>query len=345
MNHEPLPMTLMRKEAMECPDVSRRFLVHVLPELRQEALQWQQDGCLYMEVLGRGSSSHAGTVLRYAMAKHSPMLVSSAMPLVAQHAQALAKHSQMVLVAISQSGKSPDLIQYAAYRKAQGARVLALVNREGSELGAIAHRCIVLGAGLELAVAATKSTLAASLAGLGLVASVQPGMSGLQAALHGLPDVLEHAVRDCVWDRLSAALPGARAVFFIGRGATLGVAKELALKVCETTGIPAVAYSSAEFLHGPIGSVDHQTPVIALCSAPDQHDSVAQALSRARQRGALCLGAYTYTQGELPLPSSSETYTGALSMLPPAYLAIEAATVAMGRSPDTPAGLTKVTCT
>ena len=119
-------MTLMRQEAQECAAVSRRFLTVVLPQLQQEAQQWLRDGYECMEVLGRGSSSHAGTVLRYAMSEHSSMLISAAMPLAAQHQHGPSSRSKTVLVALSQSGKSPDLIQYASFRKAQGARVLAL---------------------------------------------------------------------------------------------------------------------------------------------------------------------------------------------------------------------------
>ena len=339
-------MTLMRQEAQECAAVSRRFLADVLPQLKLEAQQWLSDGYEFMEVLGRGSSSHAGTVLRYAMSEHSAMMISAAMPLAAQHQQGSSNRSKTVLVALSQSGKSPDLIEYASLRKAQGTRVLALVNTEGSALASVADRGIVLGAGTELAVAATKSTLAACLAGLGLVAYMGGEKShSLVEALTQLPQKLEQATHECNWDALSAALPGARAVYFVGRGATLGIAKELALKVSETTGIPAMAYSSAEFLHGPIGAVNEQTLVVALCTSPDLHDSIQLALNSARKRNAICLSAYSYAESDLPLPDSSESYTGALTILPPAYLAIEAATVRMGRSPDSPAGLNKVTCT
>lgn len=339
-------MTLMRQEAQECAAVSRRFLTVVLPQLQQEAQQWLRDGYECMEVLGRGSSSHAGTVLRYAMSEHSSMLISAAMPLAAQHQHGPSSRSKTVLVALSQSGKSPDLIQYASLRKAQGARVLALVNTEGSELASVAHRSIVLGAGTERAVAATKSTLAACLAGLGLVAFMGRAKgTPLLEALTDLPQRLDQAINECSWDAMSAALPGSRAVYFVGRGATFGIAKELALKVSETTGIPAMAYSSAEFLHGPIGAVNEQTLVIALSTSPELHESIQLALNSARNRNAICLSASTCNEGDLPLPYSSESYTGALTILPPAYLSIEAATVQMGRSPDSPAGLNKVTCT
>lgn len=339
-------MTLMRKEAQECAEVSHRFLQQVLPLIQQESEQWLPLGYQCLDVLGRGSSSHAGTLLRYAMAEYSPLMIGAAMPLAAVHQKNQADHSRTVLVAISQSGKSPDLLQYAERRKAQGARVVALVNSEGSELAAIAQASIVLQAGPELSVAATKSTLAACLAGLGLAASIDPEKSApLIKGLHALPRLLEMATQDGQWSALTEVLPEARAIYFVGRGATLGIAKELALKVSETTGIPALAYSSAEFLHGPIGAVSAQTPVVGLSTDPAQHASIVEALSRAHQRGAPTLRACHGASSQLPIPTVDEKFTAALSLLPSAYLAIEAAAVRMGRNPDSPAGLAKVTHT
>ncbi len=346
----------MRRETLECAEVAARFLQQVAPACLREGAALAAGAWTHVDVLGRGSSSHAGTVLRYALASHTPFTVSAALPSTGRDADvsvgsvASTIAQRVLLVAISQSGKSPDLIAYAQARRQSGARVVALVNAPGSPLGQASDLEVGLAAGPENSVAATKSTVAACLAGLGLVAghAQARGDGQLWAALQSLPQRMV-AAQAMDWSQLSALLPGARAIYLVGRGATLGVAKELALKISETTGIPALAYSSAEFLHGPLGATGAQTPVVGLCSDPDHRDSVAQALARAGARGAPCLAAYSggggSSGGELPQPPATERFTDALLMLPPAYLAIEAAAVQMGRNPDAPDGLAKVTRT
>ena len=339
-------MSRMRAETLECADVARRFLRQVAQPLAAEGARLVAGGTHHVEVLARGSSSHAGTLLRYALASHMPFIVSAALPSIASEATPSRPGQGSLLVAISQSGASPDLIAYASARQRAGARTLALVNAPGSPLGQACDVEVLLQAGPELSVAATKSTVAAGLAGLGLVAGYCRAMGDarLQSALESLPERIALALQQD-WTALAALLPGARAVFIVGRGATLGIAKEIALKISETTGIPALAHSSAEFLHGPLGAVDGRTPVIGLCSDAQHHDSVAQTLARAAARGAATLGAFSGGGGRLPLPAPLERFSDALLMLPPAYLAIEAAALAMGRNPDAPDGLAKVTRT
>jgi glucosamine--fructose-6-phosphate aminotransferase (isomerizing) len=250
-----------------------------------------------------------------------------------------------VVVAISQSGKSPDLVNYVRQARMHGARVCSLVNAPGSALSRESHRAIELQAGPELAVAATKSTFAAGLACLGLLAGLQQARLGINtqdALLESMPEKARQSLA-LDWSQLGHLLVNARAVFFVGRGATLGIAKELALKVSETTGVPAMAYSSAEFLHGPIGAVDSRTPVIALNSDPEQHASFATCVQQARDRQAPSLLAQTSGSSDLPSVQCGDRFADGLLMLMPAYLAIEAAATGMGRNPDAPAGLNKVT--
>ncbi len=336
----------MHREALECADVAARFLQQVAPACLREGAALAEGGWSHVDVLGRGSSSHAGTVLRYALASHTPFTVSAALPSTGREAVATDIARRVLLLAISQSGKSPDLVTYAQARRESGARVVALVNAPGSPLGQASDLEVGLAAGPENAVAATKSTVAACLAGLGLVAGYAQagGDETLWSALQSLPQRMR-AAQAQDWSRLGAVLPGARAVFLVGRGATLGIAKELALKISETTGIPALAYSSAEFLHGPLGATGPQTPIVGLCSDPEHHDSVAQALERAAARGAACVAAFSGGGGALPLPLATERFTDAVLMLPPAYLAIATASLQMGRNPDAPDGLAKVTRT
>ncbi|MEJ8823535.1 SIS domain-containing protein [Variovorax humicola] len=338
-------MSWMRSETLECADVARRFLMRVAPAVAEEGGRLASGRITHVEILGRGSSSHAGTLLRYALASHTPLTVSAALPSTGRDGMPRLCHSAL-MVALSQSGGSPDLAAYASACRRGGASTLALVNAPHSPLGKACDLEVLLRAGVETSVAATKSTVAAALAGLGLVAGYcrAKGDPSLHDALASLPARMAAALEQ-KWEALSAVLPGARAVYVLGRGATLGIAKEIALKISETTGVPALAFSSAEFLHGPLGAVSAQTPVIGLCSAAEHRDSVNQALRRAGECGAPTLSAFTGGSGDLSLPPACERFTDAVLMLPPAYLAIEAVTRRMGRNPDAPASLSKVTQT
>jgi glucosamine--fructose-6-phosphate aminotransferase (isomerizing) len=339
-------MTRMKLETLECPEVAARFLKHVYPHVHDEGLMLGSGAFDHLQVLGRGSSSHAGTTLRYGASGGTSLLVSAAMPsITARPVVRPSAADRSVVMAISQSGKSPDLINYVRQSRLHGARVCSLVNAPGSPLAQESHRAIELQAGPELAVAATKSTFAAGLACLGLLAGLQQAHSGvnaLDALLQSVPDKARESL-DLNWSALGELIVDARSVFFVGRGATLGIAKELALKVSETTGVPAMAYSSAEFLHGPIGAVDDKTPVIALNSDPEQNDSFATCIQRSRDRQAPSLLAQTSGASDLPIVQGADRFIDGLLMLLPAYLAIEAAATGMGRNPDAPSGLNKVT--
>ena len=340
-------MTLMREETLSCGARANAFLERGLASalaagqtLRQRALQ-------HVEVLGRGSSSHAGTVLRYAFAVQGGLSVSAVMPSVAANQESLAHLRNAALVAISQSGQSPDLVRYAAAARSAGAYVVGLINVDGSPLGATCDQEIALCAGPEKSVAATKSVVMSVLAGLALVAGFR-GDAALTDALRELPKRLDEAA-GCDWSALTAVLAGARAVYVVGRGADLGIAKELALKVAEAVGIPALAFSSAEFLHGPLAAVSAQTPVLGVASEAQALASVLIALERAREQGAPTLLAHGFTaasgvpSAQLPLPPMRGTLADVVLALVPGYLAIEAAAIAAGRNPDRPRGLSKVT--
>ena len=339
-------MTLMKQETMECPLVADQFLKNVYPLAHAEGQLICAGSYDHLQVLGRGSSSHAGTILRYGASGLSNLLVSAAMPSISSTQGAGTSNAKRsVVIAISQSGKSPDLIQYVSQARIRGSRVCSLVNTPSSALARNSDLEIELHAGPENAVAATKSTFAAGLACLGLLSGIEHQIKGENALFKdfsAIPEMTQKSL-SLDWSALTALLPKSRAVFFIGRGATLGIAKELALKVTETTGIPAIAYSSAEFLHGPIGAVDATTPVIAMSSDKSYHSSIQTCLSQTRDRKAPTLLSQTFGASDLDTVHCYEAFTDALLMLPPAYLAIEAAATHMGRNPDTPVGLNKVT--
>ena len=339
-------MSSMRDETLACGACAAAFMAHGMAEALAAGQSLRERQVRHLEVLGRGSSGHAGTALRYAFAQ-SGLSVSAAMPSIAATRDSLPPMPATALVAISQSGRSPDLVRYAQLARQAGAFVVGLINSDGSPLGAAVERQVPLQAGPEVAVAATKSVVMSVIAGLAMVAAYRADPL-LLAALRGLPRRLDEAA-GCDWSALTALLPQARAVFVVGRGADLGIAKELALKITEAVGTPALAFSSAEFLHGPLGAVSAQTPVLGLISDPNAVDSVLTALERARSQGARTLLAHgcdahpEVPSAQLRLPAATGTLADCVLALVPAYLAIEAAAVLAGRNPDRPSGLSKVT--
>jgi glucosamine--fructose-6-phosphate aminotransferase (isomerizing) len=336
----------MRMESLSAPDCLRAFLGRGLAEARAVGDILRSRGPQHLEVLARGSSSHAGTVPRYAFAGSGRYRVAAAMPYASARSREPSLWAQATVLAISQSGRSPDIVQHARVARDAGAFVVGLINAPDSPLAGAVTREIGLMAGPEHAVAATKSVILSIAAGLAAHATAVED-SALMAVLHRMPETLEQAAT-CDWSPLGAALAKARATYFVGRGVDLGIAKELALKVAETVGVPSLAFSSAEFLHGPVGAVSATTPVIGIVSDPGGTASVVAALERARRQGASTLIAHgrpsaDLPAADLPLPPVAGTAADAVPALVPAYLAIEAAARVAGRDPDRPAGLAKVT--
>src|SRR4029077_14707969 len=161
--------------------------------------------------------------------------------------------SGTVMLAISQSGASPDLLAAVASARAAGARIVALVNAESSPLAQLADDLLPLHAGPERSVAATKSYIASLAALAQLVASWSEDHE-LTAALRETPALLARAWQ-LDWSAAVARLVTATNLYVIGRGIGLGVAQGAALKFKEACGLHAEALSAAELRHGPMALV------------------------------------------------------------------------------------------
>ena len=234
--------------------------------------------------VGRGSSDHAATFAQYLIETRLGVMTASAAPSVSSLYNATPDMAGVVCLAISQSGKSPDLLTAVEGAKAAGAFVIALVNDETSPLAALADETAPLGAGPELSVAATKSYIAALSAIVQLVACWTED-EVLLAALADLPGLLEQAWA-LDWSAATAALRDARNLYVIGRGVGFGVAQEAALKFKETCGLHAEAFSAAEVRHGPMALVGRGFPVLALAQNDQSRAGVDELVAEFVSRGA-----------------------------------------------------------
>jgi glucosamine--fructose-6-phosphate aminotransferase (isomerizing) len=246
--------------------------------------------------IGRGSSDHAATFAQYLIETRLSVLTSSAAPSISSLYNATPDMEGVACLAISQSGKSPDLLGAIEGAKAAGAFVIALVNDETSPVAKLADAVVPLGAGPELSVAATKSYLASLSAIVQLVAAWTED-ADLAAALDGLPDLMTRAW-DCDWTAGVDLLTNAANLYVVGRGLGFAVAQEAALKFKETCGLHAEAFSSAEVRHGPMALVGTGFPVLAFAQDDQSRAGVDELVAEFVNRGADVLLA----GGEAALP-------------------------------------------
>jgi glucosamine--fructose-6-phosphate aminotransferase (isomerizing) len=246
-----------------------------------------------------------------------------------------------LLLAISQSGRSPDLLASAEAAKAGGARLVALVNDEASPLAAAADTVLPLCAGAELSVAATKSFIASVAAMLHLIADWSEDAE-LAAALDTLPDLLDQAWA-LDWSPALPALEKATNLYIVGRGHALGAAQEMALKIKETCGFHAEAFSAAEVRHGPMALVGQGFPVLLLGQDDESLPSVTALAAEFAGRGATLMSAGVDAPGiRLPVLAAHPALQPLLQVQS-FYRLANALAVARGRDPDRPPHLAKVT--
>lgn len=293
----------------------------------------------------RGSSDHAALFGKYVFEMATGLPVASLGPSIVSIYDTPLRFERTLFLAISQSGQSPDLIRCASAARKGGALVIALVNDTESPLAAEADVCIDICAGPELAVAATKSFLCTASALLRMLAEIQ-GDDALRGVLSGLPDQLDAANRS-VWSEALPAFTSATDCLIITRGPGLGVASEMALKLKETAGLHASAFSAAEVHHGPKAAVGLGLPVLVLGTRDAAHESVEHAaLDLARGGAHLFNSLLTGDAGtQLPTVETGHPLTQPLVQLASFYRFADRLARARGRDGDAPATLNKVTRT
>jgi glucosamine--fructose-6-phosphate aminotransferase (isomerizing) len=290
----------------------------------------------------RGSSDHAATFAKYLIETRAGTLTASAAPSVASVYGARPDLQQCLFLAISQSGRSPDLLAATDAARDAGATVVVLVNAETSPLARAAHYVLPLRAGPELSVAATKSYIA-SLAALVALVATWTDDEGLHAALAAAPAQLEQAWA-LDWSAAVAPLTVARHLYVIGRGLGLGIAQEVALKCKETCGLHAEAFSGAEVRHGPQALLDGSFGALLLAQRDAAHAGLVALGADFAARGIRVLAAGLAPAGAVVLPTlAADPVIEPLLLVQSAYRLLAQLAVARGHDPDHPPHLAKVT--
>jgi glucosamine--fructose-6-phosphate aminotransferase (isomerizing) len=297
----------------------------------------------FVVTLARGSSDHAATYGKYLIETQLGRMTASASPSVSSVYAAEPDLEGALYLAISQSGKSPDLVRHAQGARRAGAHVVALVNAVDSPLADVAQTVLPLHAGTETSVAATKSYLCSLSALLHLVARWRNDVALLEA-LNDLPLALR-AAWSLDWSSLVRGLVDARNLFVVGRGLGLGAVQEAALKLKETCGLHAEAFSAAEVKHGPMTLVDRDFPVLFFAQPDDSFDGTVAVADEFRRRGArVWLAAPGAPWADaLPVAPTRHPACTPLATVLSFYRAVNELALARGRNPDTPQHLNKVT--
>jgi glutamine---fructose-6-phosphate transaminase (isomerizing) len=256
------PSTRLAQEIAAAPGVVARQAADLARPIADLAARLSKRPPRVIVTCGRGSSAHAATFAKHLFERYLGVPVAAAAPSIASiYGRQLDLKGQLFL-AVSQSGESDDLIAMARSAKTSGALTVALVNAPASPLAATCDAILPIGAGPELSIAATKTFVATVAALLRLTAawSADPAHS---AAVERLPDRLA-AAAELDWSAALPTLNATESLVTIGRGPTLAIAREAALKLKETCNLHAEAFSGAEFLHGPVALASPSRPVLML---------------------------------------------------------------------------------
>ncbi len=335
--------SLMATETAEAPHAVERMLMENNAACLDLAQRLKPSPPHLIVTCARGTSDHAATYAKYLMETRLGIPVASAAPSVSSVYQSPQAMRGALFLAISQSGKSPDLVATAEGAKQAGALVVALVNVTDSPLADAADVVLPLHAGPELSVAATKSFIT-SLACILQIVTMWQGDDGAADNLQKLPDHLE-AAQALDWSTATEPIAKARSLFVVGRGLGFGIAQEAALKLKETSCLHAEAFSAAEVQHGPMALVGPGFPVLMFSQEDKTEDSVINlaTLFAARSEKIYLTSDKSKAATSLPALAGLDPAFTPITQIQTFYGLAEKISRLRGFNPDEPPHLKKVT--
>ena len=337
-------------EIGEQPQALRR-LVKQAPEFERVAAVVRKQGASTIRMVGHGSSDNAASYGMYAFGLLPGWTALRDSISLTVYYGAELDMTGCTALALSQSGRTPDVVDYLERARRRGAFTIAITNDPASELAGAAEAVLPLCAGPEHAVAATK-TYTNQVAALGLLAASCANEGPRFAEeLRTVADLMSELV-PVVRERIaSVAIPFAFAgrMFVIGRGVEFATAREVALKLLETCRVAAEPLTATDLAHGPVAALDPMFPVWAIASDDETLPAVLEAAARAREAGATVIasgsaaGAVVGAAYSLPVPTPPSLLLTPLLSVVPGQLFAWALARTKGLDPDEPRGLSKVT--
>ncbi len=304
--------------------------------------------CTHAVIAARGTSDNAGRYAQYVWGTRNGLSVGLTTPSLFSVYDRPPRLDGALVVGISQSGESPDIVSVLDAARAQGRPTVAITNEPGSPLAEAADVVIDIDAGEERAVAATK-TYTAQLAAIALVSiAMSEEPSDLSGLVSSVTDALDQSTRASEIASEEAAMEHCAV---LGRGFNQATAFEWALKLQELTHVVAQPFSTADFLHGPIAVLEPGYPVLAVAAAGPAIDDILDVLRRCADAGAslVVLGndprLARLTPRHLSFDPDIEEWLSPIPSIVLGQLFAYHLTVAKGLDPEAPRGLHKVTRT
>lgn len=338
----------MRSELGEGPDIVERLLGGAVAQIEEVARAVRARQIDLAVIAARGTSDHAALYAQYILGARNGLLVAAAAPSLVSLYGAPPQLRNALVLGISQSGRSPDVVAVLAESRRQGALTVAISNDKTSELAAAAEHIVELDAGEERAVAATKTYLA-EIAVLAMLSAALSGDRASRDELGAIPAALRAALlQEDIVAPLAAAWARENRCAVLARGFHYATAREWALKLKELAYVLADPYSAADFQHGPIALVGEGFPVLAVATKGPALEGMAELLTRLRDARARLLILSDAELGDLgdvvAIPSVPEWLSPLVAILPAQLFAYHLAR-ARGLDTENPRNLSKVTLT
>jgi glucosamine--fructose-6-phosphate aminotransferase (isomerizing) len=335
----------MSREIAEAPEAVARQAAGLAQPLRELVAHLRRRPPRVVVTCARGSSAHAATYGKHLIERSIGTPVAEAAPNIASVYGRQLKLQDQLFLAISQSGKSDDLIAMAHSARAAGALTVAVLNVTDSPLAGACDLVLPVGAGPELSVAASK-TFVATVATLQRLLAAWTDDTALARAIDALPERLARATR-LDWSEATGALAQAHSLVTIGRGPTLAIAREASLKLKETCNLHAEAFSGAEFLHGPVALAEPTYPILMFTPTDAAAAGMQRLATDLRAKGTALFATEAARPGPgcLPALASDHPETDAVCLVQSFYAMLPALAQRLGADVDRPRHLQKVTRT
>ncbi len=342
-------MTLY-SEIFEQPDCIEKLLQQQRPAAEELARAIRQSGIRYVFLAARGTSDNAGRYANYLWAAFNGLPLALATPSLFTLYQQPPSLEGALVVGISQSGQSPDIVAVLEEGRKQGCLTLAITNEPNSPLAKAASHVLDIQAGPERAVAATK-TYTAELACIAMISAALNGAPQLWEDLYRLPGwAAEVLQQDAKLAQFAQRYRYMQQCVVLGRGFNYATAFEWALKMKELTYVEAEPYSSADFMHGPIAMVAGGFPVMAVAPQGKVLPNMLELLGQLRNQLAAELviisnenAALGLAQTPISIPAGIPEWLTPIIAILPAQLFAHHLTGAKGYDTETPRTIRKVT--
>lgn len=342
----------LHDEIFEQPAAAGRLLVGAHEQYAPVAEAVRRHRPAFVLIAARGSSDNAALYGQYLLAVRNSLSVALATPSTITLYRAHPDLSQALVVGISQSGRSPDIVAVLEEARAQGAPTLALTNDIASPLAQVAECVVDVRAGPELATAATK-TYTTELLGMTLLSvALDEASPEEQRQLGRIAEQMSAALAlEARARELAGQFAAANRCVVLGRGFSYATAREWALKMQELAQVPALAMSAADFEHGPLALAERDLPVLAVAPTGIEADAQLGLLQRLREEHGVRVVAISDSDAMLgidrglALPAGIPPWLGPLVEIIPAQLYTYHLTIARGLDPDQPRTIHKVTRT